>query len=89
MKLSNYESKKKNEKLTSDNKKLLKNILKDYEGKSQDEIIASIVKIAEEKRKQGTLSDKELDSFYSMLLPMVNAEQKIMLDEIITKLKQM
>lgn len=87
MKFSDYSSKKKTEKISSDNKKLLMSLLKDYEGKSQDEIIASIIQIATEKRRNGTLSDAELDSFYSMLLPMVNAEQKKTLDSVMAKLK--
>lgn len=88
MKLSDYSTKKKQEKMSTDNKKLLTSLLRDYEGKSQDEIVASIIQIATEKRRQGTLSDAELDNFYSMLLPMLNAEQKKMLDDVMAKLKK-
>lgn len=88
MKFSDYQSSS-GQKLSGENKQLLKNLLKNYEGKNQREIIDDIVKIAEEKRRQGTLTDGELDNFYQMLLPMVNAEQKKLLDDVIARLKKL
>ena len=68
--------------------KMLKTFLKGYEGKSEDELIASIVAVAAQKRKEGTLTDAELDRFYAMLAPNVTSEQRKKLDEIVAMLKK-
>ena len=68
--------------------KMLKTFLKGYEGKSEDELVASIMSVAAQKRKEGTLTDEELDRFYAMLAPNLSAEQKRKLDEIVATLKK-
>ena len=89
MKLSDYKKtdKKKAKPIDDRTEKLLRSFLKDYEGKSEDELIASIVAVAAKKRAQGTLTDSELDAFYSMIAPSVTPEQKKKLDEVMAMLK--
>jgi len=87
MKLSDYNDKK--PKTDEKTVRLLRSFLKDHEGKSEDQLIASILAVATEKRKQGTLSDGELDAFAKMIVPSLNDEQKAKLDEVIKKLKAM
>ena len=91
MKLSDYKitDKKDNKKPDAKTERMLRSLLKDYEGRSEDELIASIVAVAAKKREEGTLTDKELDAFYQMLLPSVTPEQKKKLDQVMTMLKGM
>lgn len=47
-----------------------------YEGKSEDELMNAIFKLAKDSRKQGKLSDAEIEGFVKTLEPMLNASQK-------------
>ena len=58
-----------------------------YEGKSADEIMKAILKEAEKGRKNGTLSDKDIDNFSDMISPMLNAEQRKTLGKVVKRLK--
>lgn len=69
-------------------KNLLSGFLKDYEGKSYDEVLSEVIAVATKNRKEGKLSDSELDGFSAMLKPMLNPLQVKELDKIIQKLKQ-
>ena len=44
-------------------------------------------KEAEKGRRNGTLSNKDIDNFASMLLPMLNPSQKADLKKIVEELK--
>ena len=88
MKLSDY--KKADEKrgaMDAKTEKALRALLKDYAGRSEDELISSIVAVAAKKRAEGTLSDGELDAFYNLIAPSVTDKQKKKLDEVMTLLK--
>ena len=52
-------------------------------------MISAIKKEAEKGRKNGTLSNKDIDNFASMLLPMLNGSQKAELKSIVEELKKM
>lgn len=93
MKFSDYK-KVKNNKLDGGNLQIdeksanaLQNFLRGYEGKSKSDIVSEIVKVAEKNRKEGKLTDKDLDNFAVTLSPMLNAEQKSELNKIISRLK--
>lgn len=86
MKLSDYNAKP-HAKEEADLRKLLLKVLKNYEGKSEKDVMAEIVSTARAKREAGALSDEELKRFYDMLCPLVNSEQKQKLDEIYVLLK--
>ncbi len=80
-------SKNPEQKLSKGAERLLKNFVKDYEGKSQEEVISEIVTLAQKNRDAGKLSDGDLDNFYNMLVPMLDKEQVKILDGVIAKLK--
>ncbi|MBR1890868.1 MAG: hypothetical protein IJ811_00035 [Clostridia bacterium] len=61
--------------------------LKKYEGKSRDELLATIVKIATKKRRAGELSDLEIDRFYDSIAPTLTGEQLKSLGEVVATLK--
>lgn len=67
---------------------LLTAFLKSQEGKSRDQIVAEIKAIATKSRREGKLSDGELDNFYRMLKPVLKGDQLKILDETIASLKE-
>ena len=58
-----------------------------YEGKNADEIMKAILKEAEKGRKNGTLSDKDIDDFSNMISPMLTDGQRKTLDKVVKRLK--
>ncbi len=59
-----------------------------YEGASEDEIIAAIISEAEKSRRNGTLTDRDLDNFQATLSPMLNEKQRRKLNKVIRYLKK-
>ena len=68
--------------------KMLKTLLIRYEGKSRDELLSSVLSIAQKNRREGKLSDAEIDSFYDLLAPMLDEEKRKTLDEVVEKIKK-
>lgn len=66
---------------------ILKSFAKKYEGASEDEIISQIMIEAEKGRRNGTLSDSDIDRFRNMVYPMLNQKQREKLDKVVKKLK--
>ena len=67
---------------------MVKNIAKQYHGKSENEMMSAIYSEAEKNRKNGSLSDKDLDSFLSMVSPLVDSDKRKKLKNVIDKLKK-
>lgn len=67
---------------------MLKGWASKYEGMSEGDLIKAIVKEAEKNRAEGKLSDQDLESFKSLLMPFLNPYQAKKLDKIIEKLKK-
>jgi hypothetical protein len=65
----------------------LKAFAKKYEGASEDEIISQILLEAQKGRRNGTLSDADIDRFKNMLYPMLNARQREKLEKVVKKIK--
>ena len=59
-----------------------------YEGASEKDIISAIMLEAEKGRKNGTLTDKDIDNFAATIAPMLNDTQRAKLKSIVKKLKQ-
>ena len=85
MKLSDYNEKKSKK---SADRSILTAFFSQYEGKSEDEIIAAIVEVAKQKRREGTLSNAELDAFAAMIRPSLNEAQRKKLGEVVEMLKK-
>ena len=66
----------------------IKNFANKYEGASENELLSEIMKEAEKGRRNGTLSDSDIDRFKSMLEPMLNSSQKQKLNKVIEKIKK-
>ena len=61
---------------------------KQFDGKSQQELIKSVFEEAKKRKKAGTLSNSEIDGFYNMLYPMLDDKQRKMLSKIVSDLKR-
>lgn len=59
-----------------------------YEGKNADEIMKAILTEAERGRKNGTLSDDDIDNFAALVSPMINPEQQKTLEKVVKRLKK-
>lgn len=59
-----------------------------YEGKSAEEIMKAILAEAERGRKNGTLSDDDIDNFAALVSPMINPEQQKTLEKVVKRLKK-
>lgn len=82
---NNYSTGSKSPKDTMD---AIKNFAGKYEGASENELISEIMKEAEKGRRNGTLSDSDIDRFKNMLEPMLNSAQKQKLHKVIEKIKK-
>lgn len=67
---------------------LVKMLAGKYDGKSEKELLTAIFKEAEKGRKNGTLSDADIDRFASILAPLVDSTKRKKLYEVCEKLKK-
>ncbi len=66
---------------------LAKVLSKAMNGKSETQILHTILAEAERGKREGTLTNADLDNFYAALSPMLDGIKKRKLKEVITKLK--
>ena len=58
-----------------------------YEGKSGEDLMKAIIKEAEKGRKNGTLTDKDIDNFADAISPMLTEKQLKTLNAVVKRLK--
>ena len=75
------------QKKTQTAEELTKKMAQAYNGKSNGEMMRSILSEAEKSKRAGTLSNEEIDAFYSSFAPMLNATQRKKLQAIVERLK--
>jgi hypothetical protein len=73
--------------LNGDAMNSLRNFAGKYEGASETDLISAIMLEAEKGRKNGTLSDADVDNFANMIAPMLNPSQKAKLKAVVNKIK--
>ncbi|MDE6585125.1 MAG: hypothetical protein K2K80_00385 [Clostridia bacterium] len=66
---------------------LAKVLSKAMNGKSEGQILHTIIAEAERGKREGTLSNADLDNFYNALSPLLDGFKKRKLREVIQKLK--
>ena len=95
MKFSDYDGKKvdsgspsgNGKKLDAKTQRTLLSLVGKFEGRPQSEIVAEILSVAKKSKAQGKLTNDDIDAFYSMLSPLLDAEKKKTLDEVVEKIK--
>ena len=66
---------------------LAKFLTRAMNGKSEGQILHTIISEAERGKRDGSLSNEDLDNFYNALSPMLDGFKKRKLKEVITRLK--
>ncbi|MDE6504753.1 MAG: hypothetical protein K2L42_02670 [Clostridia bacterium] len=66
---------------------LAKVLTKAMNGKSETQILHTILAEAERGKREGTLTNADLDNFYNALSPLLDGIKKRKLREVITRLK--
>ena len=59
-----------------------------FDGKSQQELIKAIYEEARRGKKNGTLTNKDIDNFATMLSPVLDEKKRKMLYKIVQELKR-
>lgn len=67
---------------------LTKRLAQSYNGKSSGNMFAQILSEAEKSKRAGTLTNQEIDNFYTQFYPMLSPSQRKMLKRIVDKLKE-
>ncbi len=67
---------------------LINSIASKYNGKSQNDLLIAIYKEAEKGKRAGTLTNREIDSFASMLSPMLDDKKRKILYKLVDELKK-
>lgn len=73
---------------TSNAEELTKKIAAAYNGKSNMDVMRSILAEAEKSKRAGTLSNAEIENFYQTFSPMLDGFQRRQLRNIVDKLKE-
>lgn len=63
------------------------NIAKKFDGKSQNELLRAIYAEAERGKRNGTLTNEQIDEFANMLSPALDEKQRRILKKLVEKLK--
>lgn len=58
-----------------------------FNGKSTNELMLAILSEAKKGKKNGTLTNSDIDSFYNTLYPVLDEKQKKALEKIVADLK--
>lgn len=66
----------------------LKGMAKQYEGKTDAEILTDLSKAVEKGKKDGSLTNEKIDSIASTIAPMLNNEQRNKLNKLMQTIKK-
>ena len=67
---------------------LVNSLASKFDGKSQNDLIRAIYEEAKKGKKNGTLTNRELENFGAMLSPLLDDKKRKMLSKIIAELKE-
>lgn len=67
---------------------LVSSLANKYDGASDKELMQAIIREAEKGKRNGTLSNADIDNFASMLSPMLDNQKRMYLRKIVAELKK-
>lgn len=67
---------------------LVNSISSRFDGKNQSELLMAIYEEAKKGKRQGTLTNQEIDNFALMLSPMLDDKQRKILHKVVAELKK-
>lgn len=68
--------------------RMVNDIARKFEGKDQNELLKAIFDEAKKNKKNGTLTNAEIDNFAAMLSPVLDDKKRKILDKIVADLKK-
>ena len=87
---ANFNGGKKNGKNTADDfMKQAQSAAARYNGKNENELVGEIFARAAEGKKNGSLTNAEIDAFYQQIAPMLDGGKRKKLQKLVEKLKSM
>lgn len=66
---------------------LVSSLAAKYDGKNTNELIKAVYDEAKKGKRQGTLTNNDIDNFLAMLSPMLDDKKRKMLKKIVEELK--
>lgn len=67
---------------------LVNSLASKFDGKSQNDLIRAVYEEAKRGKRNGTLTNQEIDNFQAMLSPMLDEKKRKTLNKIISELKE-
>ena len=67
---------------------LVKRVAASMQGKSSGEIMRAVIEEAEKGKRAGTLTNEDLDNFYSLMSPTLDGFRRRKLKSIVERLKR-
>ncbi|MBR5899820.1 MAG: hypothetical protein IKZ38_00295 [Clostridia bacterium] len=67
---------------------MVRQIASKFDGKDQNELLKAIYLEAEKGKRNGTLTNAQLDAFANMLYPFIDAKKQKLLSKIVEELKK-
>ena len=86
---SNHPKKGANANQSSDWEKELKQAAARYNGKNEAELLRDIFARAQAGKKDGTLTNEQIDAFYQQISPMLDSSKRKKLQKLLLQLKSM
>ena len=74
---------------TSDWEKELKQTAARYNGKNEAELLRDIFVRAQQGKRDGTLTNEQIDAFYKQISPMLDSAKRKKLQKLLLQLKSM
>lgn len=65
-----------------------KKVEREYGGKSERDVLGAIIAQAEKGKREGSLTNADIDNFYGALAPSLSSAQKKKLKKIVDELKR-
>jgi len=85
-KVKSSENNSNNDKIKNENARY-EDLINKYSEYSNDKLLSEFINLTMQRKRQGNLSDTELNNIKNMLLPYLNNEQKINLEKLIDMVK--
>ncbi len=67
---------------------LVSEIAKKFDGKDQNELLKAVFDEAKKNKRNGTLTNDEIDNFAAMLSPVLDDKKRKILEKIVSDLKK-
>lgn len=75
--------------VTADFEEQARILSKQYEGRSEGDMLKAIYAQALEGKRNGTLTNEQIDAFYKQISPMLDGAKRKKLQKIVERLKSM